>query len=196
MKKWIAMIVILALMLALTACGGKESSVTGMIMTVEGTVVTLMETGDLGEGGPMGQNGGMPTPPEGMEGFTMPENMEDYTMPEGMEGYTMPENFAPENFDPEKMEGNPEGQGPQRPPMGQMPDGGEAEITTLDFANAHISVEIQNGKESGSMDDIAPGVMVTVNVDKTGNATYVLVRQPVAPGGGPGPGGANSNATA
>ena len=192
MKKWIAITAILAMMLSLAACG-KESTITGMVMTVDGTVITMMETGDLGERGPMGQNGEMPSRPEGTEDFTMPENMEDYTMPEGMEGFTMPENFNPENFDPEKMDGNPEGQGPQRPPMGQMPGGEAGEIVTLDFANAHISIEIQTGKEGGSMDDIAPGVMVTVNVDKKGVATYVLVRQPVAPGGGPG--GPNPNAT-
>lgn len=177
MKKWIAIVALLAMMLTLAACSGKDATITGMVMSVDGAVITLMETGELGERPPMGQNGAMPNPPAGMEGATPPE---------GMEGAMMPG-----SFDPEKMEGNAEGQNPQRPPMGQMPDGKMGEMITLDFTNAHISIEIQNGKESGTIADLTPGMMVTVTVDGKGNATYVLVRQPAGPGMGPG--GTNPN---
>ena len=167
MKKWIAMVAILAMVLTLTACGGgEEKTVTGMVMSVEGTVVSLMEMGDFGG------RGEMPERPEGMEDFPKPEDMEDFTMPE---------DFDPENFDPEKMEEFGQGEGPRMTPNGEMPDrenfGEMGEVTTLDLANGHISIEIDGGKESGSMDNIVPGTMVTVTVDGKGSATYVLVTQ-------------------
>ena len=176
MKKWIAMLAVVAMMLTLTACGGgEETTVTGMVMSVDGTVVSLMDMGGFGG------RGEMPERPEGMEDFTRPENGEDFQKPEGMEDFSMPENFDPENFDPEKMEGFGQGEGPMMPPNGEMPGrenfGEMGEPTTLDLANAHISIEIDGGKESGSMENIVPGTMVTVTVDGKGNATYVLVSQ-------------------
>ena len=45
----------------------------------------------------------------------------------------------------------------------------------LDLSNAHVSVEIDGGKASGSMEDIGPGTYVTVTVNGKGEATYVLV---------------------
>ena len=51
----------------------------------------------------------------------------------------------------------------------------EMETTTVDIGKAHISVEIEGGKESGSMDNIVPGAFVTVMVNGKGEATYVLV---------------------
>ena len=121
MKNWIAFLAVLALMLSLTACGGgEETTVSGMVVAVDGTVITLMEMdGGFGPGG---------QPPEGER--------------PGMEGF--------------------EGMG---------------ETTTLDIADAHISVEIDGGKESGSMENIVPGTMVTVTVSPKGQATYVLVNQ-------------------
>ena len=191
MKKWIAFLAVLALMLSLTACGGgEETTVSGMVVAVDGTVITLMEM-DGGFGGrmPMGENGEMPTRPEGMEDFD-PEKMEDFTRPEGMEGFDPEkmEDFNFEDFDPEDMpegfdpENMPEGFGPGgQPPEGERPgmEGfeGMGETTTLDIADAHISVEIDGGKESGSMENIVPGTMVTVTIDARGNATYVLVNQ-------------------
>ena len=51
----------------------------------------------------------------------------------------------------------------------------DMETTEIDIANAHISVEIYGGKESGTLDSITRGSMVTITLDKKGNATYVLV---------------------
>ena len=188
MKKWIAVVAILAMILTLTACGGgEETTVTGMVMSVKGTTISLMEMGgDFGGRMPMGEKGEMPTRPEGMEDLTMPENVEDFTAPEGMEDFT-----RPENFDPEKMKEFGEGEGPQMPPNGEMPGrenfGDMGEATTLNLAEAHISIEIDGGKESGTMENIVPGTLITVTIDGKGNATYVLVSQSFGFGfGGPG----------
>ena len=202
MKKWIAMAMIFAMILTLAACGGgEETTVSGMVMGVDGTVISLIQMDGQMEGGfggrfPGGENGEMPTRPEGMEDFN-PEDMEDFTRPEGMEDFD-PEKM--EGFDPEKMEdfnfedfdpedmpegfdpgGFGEGEPPQKPAEGERPEMGEA--TTIDIANAHISVEIEGGKESGSMENIVPGTMVTVTLSPKGEATYVLVSQSMGFGG-------------
>ena len=62
----------------------------------------------------------------------------------------------------------------------------EEDVTTLDIGEAHISVEIEGGKESGSMDNIQPGTFVTVTVNGKGKATYVLVSSQSFFGGGRG----------
>ena len=174
MKKWIAIAMIFAMVLTLTACGGEETTVSGMVMSVDGTVISLMEMdGQMGGGRfPGGENGEMPTRPEGMEDFD-PEQIEGFD-PEKMEDFNF-EDFAPEDM--------PEGFGPggEEPPEGQRPELGEA--TTLDIANAHISIEIEGGKESGDLNDIVPGTMVTVTVSPKGEATYVLVNQAMDFGG-------------
>ena len=203
MKKWIAMAMIFAMVLTLTACGGgEETTVSGMVMGVDGTVISLIQMDGQMEGGfgggrfPGGENGEMPTRPEGMEDFN-PEDMEDFTRPEGMEDFN-PEKM--EGFDPEKMEdfnfedfdpedmpegfgpgGFGEGEPPEKPAEGERPEMGEA--TTIDIANAHISVEIEGGKESGSMENIVPGAVVTVTLSPKGEATYVLVSQSMGFGG-------------
>ena len=60
-----------------------------------------------------------------------------------------------------------------------MPGFGEfsydGETKQVDIANAHISVEIDGGKASGSMEDITAGVFVTITLNGKGEATYVLV---------------------
>ena len=53
--------------------------------------------------------------------------------------------------------------------------GEDVETTQINIADAHISVEIDGGKASGSMDDIKAGTFVTVTVNGKGLATYVLV---------------------
>ena len=59
MKKWIAMVMIFAMILTMTACGGEETTVSGMVMSVDGTVISLMEMdGQMGGGRfPGGENG-------------------------------------------------------------------------------------------------------------------------------------------
>ena len=189
-RKIIAILLVLELAISLTACGGgEETTVSGMVVSVDGTIISLMEMdGQMGGGRfPVGENGEMPTRPEGMEDFN-PEDMEDFTRPEGMEDFDPEkmEDFNFEDFNPEDM---PEGFGPggEMPPEGERPEMGSfdgmGEATTLDIANAHISIEIEGGKESGALNDIVPGTMVTVTVSPKGEATYVLVSQSMGFGG-------------
>ena len=189
MKKWIAMALIFAMILTLTACGsGEETTVSGMIMGVDGTVISLIQMDGQMAGGfgggrfPGGEDGEMPTRPEGMEDFN-PEDMENFPRPEGMEDFDPEkmEDFNFEDFDPEDMPegfgpgGFGEGEAPEKPAEGERPE--MAEATTIDIANAHISLEIEGGKESGSMSNIVPGAFVTVTLSPRGEASYVLVSQ-------------------
>ena len=123
-RKWITAIPALALALSMAGCGGgEETTVSGMVVSVEGSVVTLMEMSENMQGGfgGMFQGGEQPERPEGSE---------DFTRPEGMEDFTIPEDFDFENFDPENMpegfdpENKPEGFGGMFP-GGEMPEGGE-----------------------------------------------------------------------
>lgn len=199
--KIVAWLLVLAAALSLAACGAEEeTTVTGMVTAVNGTVITLVEMdGDMSQ---MNFGSGeMPQMPEGMEGFdgTVPEGMENFqgfggfgeggfdgTMPEGMttpEGMGDFSGFGGEGFDGTMPEGM------TMPEEGQMPDFGDRgnmdfdpedfasdmETKELDIGNAHISVEIDGGKASGSMQDIKAGVFVTITVNGKGEATYVLV---------------------
>ena len=188
-RKLTAIFLVLALTVSLAACGGgEETTVSGMVMGVDGTVISLIQMDGQMQGGfgggrfPVGENGEMPTRPEGMEDFN-PEDMEDFTIPEGMEDFD-PEKM--QGFDPEKMEDfNFEDFDPENMPQGfgegEPPE--MAEATTIDIANAHISLEIEGGKESGSMSNIVPGTFVTVTLSSKGEATYVLVSQSMGFGG-------------
>ena len=165
----IAIMMILALAVTLAACGdGKETTVTGMVVSVEGTVISLMEMdeesmGDFAEGE-------RPEMPEGMEDFD-PSQFEGMTPPEDM---TMPENGKMPEFDGEN--------GGMRPGFGGF--GENMETTDVDIADAHISIEIDGGKASGTMEDIQAGTFVTVTLNSKGEATYVLVSSQSFLGGG------------
>lgn len=192
MKKLFAIICMIAFVLGMAGCGEKEeetTTLTGMVVSVDGTVISLREMdsqnqGNFSGGRPSGfGNGQSFGRPEGMEDFTMPEDFEG-SMPEGFDpenfGGSMPEGFDPESFGGSMPEGfDPESFGGSMPPQGQMPNmefGDMAgETTTVDIANAHISVEIDGGKASGSMEDITAGVFVTITLNGKGEATYVLV---------------------
>ena len=90
----------------------------------------------------------------------------------------------PEGFDPGSFEGMmPDGAArPERPEEEEMPDfdfsgsfAEQGETTSIDIADAHISVEIENGKEAGSLDDVTQGTFVTITMNGKGQATNVLV---------------------
>ena len=184
MKKWMTMVLALVLTMTLMACGGgEETTLTGMVVSVDGTVISLMEM-DASK----------------MENTDIPQG-ERPNMPQGMEGFENfdPENFDPENFNPEDFNGTlPEGEEGEMPDLSDlpedmtMPENGEipnfpgagggfgnfqmdGETKEMDIANAHISVEIDGGKASGTMDDIQPGTFVTLTVNGKGEVTYVLV---------------------
>lgn len=174
-RKMIALLLALALILLLAACGeGEETTLTGMVVSVDGTTLSLMEM-DGATGGNFAQ-GERPEMPEGMENFG------DFD-PEAFAG-ALPEG---ETFPPREAGEMPEMPEGMTPPEGMtMPeDGGmrpnfdnseiDAEATAVDVANAHISIEIDSGKASGSMEDIQPGTFVTITMNAKGEATYVLI---------------------
>ena len=183
-RKFIAILMTIVLAVTLAACGGgEETTLTGMVVSVDGTVISLVEMDASNMGGRDFAEGERPEMPEGMEGFagfnpnefdgTLPEGETfpqwgEGEMPEGMkppEGMTMPENGEMPDFNGEN--------GGMRPGFGNF--GEDMETTDVDIANAHISVEIDGGKASGSMNDIKAGTFVTITMNGKGEATYVLV---------------------
>ena len=183
-RKFIAILMTLILSVTLAACGGgDETTLTGMVVSVDGTVISLVEMDTGNMGGRDFAGGERPEMPEGMESFnpdafngTLPEGEtfpqwgegEMSEMPEGMEppeGMTMPEDGRMPDFGGEN--------GGMGPGFGNF--GEDMDITDVDIANAHISVEIDGGKASGSMDDIKAGTFVTITMNGKGEVTNVLV---------------------
>lgn len=203
MRKMITMVLALVLAVSLAACGSeemKETTLTGMVVSVDGTVVSLMETdGTMAD---MDFSGGeRPQMPEGMEGFegfegfgefnpeefggTLPEGEtfpqrgegEMPQMPDGMEfpeGMTIPADGEMPEFDGEMPDFGGQGGG-MFPGFSEF--SGDVETTEVDIADAHISLEIDGGKASGSLEDVVPGTFVTVTLNSKGKATYVLVSE-------------------
>ena len=208
-KRIFAIFLALILSVSIVACGeGEETTITGMVVSVDGTKISLMEMDSANRGPGNGQF----QMPEGMEGFEN-FNPEDFTMPKGganmpqwgngerpamPEGSTMPEDFTmPEGYTMPEDFTMPEGMGGMMPGNGGMPSFGgnggarpdsgemnfEGEIKTVDVANAHISIQIENGKEGGSLSDIKAGSFVTVTLNAKGEATYVLITSQSSFGG-------------
>ena len=189
-KKLVAILIAFVMTISLAACGaGEETTLTGMVVSVDGTVISLMEmdTGNMnGKDFAEGERSEMP---EGMEGF---QGFGDWS-PEDFEG-TIPEGGNFPQWGDGEMPEMPEGMTP--PEDGQMPDFGggmpnfggnggmgagsenfasDAETKDVDIGDAHISVEIDGGKASGSMDDIKAGTFVTITMNGKGEVTNVLV---------------------
>lgn len=184
MKRVFAILLLVALLLC--GCGKKEeeqaaaaaeTTVTGMVVSVDGTKVSLisMESGSMPS---RGENGQRPTLPEGE---TMPEGGFNGQRPEGEmpalpEGETMPEGGFDGQF-PKK----PEGERPTMPEGETRPERengsfGDMETTEIDLAGAHITVEFDGGKATGSMEDITPGSFLTITM-VDGKATKAVVSQ-------------------
>ena len=195
-RKLIVTLMVLALAASLTACGAEEeTTLSGMVVSVDGTVISLVEMDadqmDISDFA----GGERPEMPEGMEGFgdfdpgafegTMPEGGEfpqwgDGQMPEMPEGMTPPDGMTmPENGEMPDFGGE---NGGMRPGSGSFTE--NMETKDVDIANAHISLEIDGGKASGSMDDITAGTIVTVTLNGKGEATYVLVSSQFSFGSG------------
>lgn len=197
-RRIMAILCLAALVLSVAGCSKKEektATMTAMVVSLEGTVVTLWEFDMTNRGGSNRGDGQGQRPnrdenwqrPEG--DFTRPEG--DFTMPE--EGFTRPEGgfFRPEEgfTRPEEDFTRPEGdfdgerpEGSQRPtrPEGERPNFGnfgdnQAETTTVDLKNAHISIQDGDIKAAGSIDDIKPGSFLTITLNSKGEATEVLV---------------------
>lgn len=116
--------------------------------------------------------------PEDLKGGDFnPENFN----PEDFKGGEFdPENFNSENFNPENFnreDFNPEDIDSTElvPSDKEKPKFEEGESKTIDIADAHISVEIEDGKATGSMDDIKTGSFLTITVNGKGEVTNVLV---------------------
>ena len=194
-QKIVAILVAFVMAISLGACGaGEETTLTGMVVSVDGTVISLMEMDTSNMGGKDFAEGERPEMPEGMEGF---QGSGDFN-PEDFEG-TFPEggNF-PQWGEGEMPEGTEPPEGMTMPEDGEMPDfGGEnggmrpgfgnfgedMETKDVDIANAHISVEIDGGKASGSMEDLVPGTFVTITMNGKGEVTNVLVSSQSSFGG-------------
>lgn len=186
-RKIIAIFMTLALTVTMAACGGgEETTLTGMVVSVDGTAISLVEMDASNMGGRDFAEGERPEMPEGMESFdgTLPEGetfpqREKGEMPEGMtppEDMTMPENGEMPDFGDKN--------GGMRSGFGNF--GEDMETTDVDIANAHISVEIDGGKASGSMEDLVPGAFVTITMNGKGEVTNVLVSSMTGFGGGRG----------
>lgn len=193
MKKWMAMMIAFLMMFSLGACGeAEETTVTGMVIAVDGTKISLMEMDMNNLGSKDFEKGEMPEDFQGLENI----NPEDFkgSMPDG-------EDFP--KWEDGEMPDMPEGmtppEGKERPEDGKMPEffgenggrmpgfggfGEDVETKEMDIAKAHISVEIDGGKASGTMDDIQPGTFVTVTLNGKGEVTYVLVSSRSFFGGG------------
>ena len=162
--KLISILCILSLVLCAVGCGAAEESttVTGIVVSVDGTVVSIRTMGSRGQNGEMSERptGEMPERPTG----EMPERPTG-EMPERPTG-EMPE--RPTGEMPERPTGEEES---QRPSFG----GANTEAESYDLANAHVSVEIDEGKASGTMEDIKTGSILTLTLNKNGEVTQVLV---------------------
>ena len=198
-RKLIVILLVLTMALAMAACGaGEETTLSGMVVAVDGTKISLMEMDLNNMGNRNFAEGERPERPEGAEGFEGFQgfggfNPEDFqgqmpdgeTFPQWGEGEMpqMPESMPkPESGEmPEDMPVPEKGEMPEfsgekgsmRPGFGNFSS--DVETKEVDIANAHISVENEGVKESGSMDDITPGTFVTVTMNGKGQATYVLV---------------------
>ena len=197
-QRILAFLLIFVLVLSLAACGaGEETTLTGMVVAVDGTKVSLIEMDTENMGGMNFGGGEMP------EGFDS-ENFD----PEDFGGMVPGgEDFNPEDFEGMMPEGGDfaqweEGERPEMPEGMTPPEDGEMqgfgggmfsgsfasdeEATEVDISEAHISVEIDGGKASGSMEDIKAGTFVTITLNKKGKATNVLVSSVSGFGGGRG----------
>ena len=202
-RKMIALLCLAALVLSLAACSEKENTatttMTGMVVSVEGTTVTLRQF-DMNNMGGNRNNGQGQRPSRGEDSqrpegdFTMPEGgfnrpEGDFTMPEG--GFNRPEgDFTMPEGGFNRPEGDftmPEGENPGFGNFG----GTQGETTTVDLKNAHISIQDGDIKAAGSMSDIKEGSFLTITLDSKGEATEVLVGSTFSFGGGRGQGGFN-----
>ena len=193
-KKLVAILIAFVMTVSLAACGaGEETTITGMVVSVEGTVISLVEM-DADSMGSMEFGGGeMPQMPEGMEGFEGFGNFnpEDFggAAPEGGNGPQWGDGQMPEDFTMPEGGGMPNFGGAMPNFGGGMGGGSEkfasdAEIKDVDIGDAHISIEIEGGKEGGSMSDIKAGTFVTITINGKGKATYVLITSPSSFSGG------------
>ncbi len=183
-QKLFAFFCIIVLLLCSVGCGADESTTTvsGMIVSVEGTVITLRKMGGQMQGNFGGnraerdENGDF----KGFDRENMPEGFNPENMPEGFDPENLPEGMKRPNRQNGEDFQRPTGEDAQRP-TGKRPDfkqfanGEGAETETYDLANAHISLKVDEGQASGTMDDIKQGSIVTLTLNKKGEVVQILV---------------------
>lgn len=200
-RKILAVCLALAVMACFTACGEDEqTSLTGMVVSVNGTVLSIIEM-DSNMGGRDFAEGERPTRPSDMEGFnpedfhgTLPEGEtfpqrredgkvefpEDSTIPQNGERPEMPEGMT---IPQDGGRPSPDGEnGGKRPGFGNFDT--NVETKEVDIKDAHISLEIDGGKASGSLEDIKEGSIVTITMNGKSEVTNVLVSSRSGFGGG------------
>ena len=174
MKRFTALLLLAAVLLC--GCGEKEpeeTTLSGMVVSLEGTTLSLvaMDSGSLPSRGDGSERPTMPegeTRPQGGFGGERPTLPEGETMPEGgfrgqwAEGQrpTMPEGETRPDRENNRGQGNFE----------------DMETTQIDIADAHITLEKDEGNASGTLEDLTRGSFVTVTL-KDGKATRVVVTQ-------------------
>lgn len=152
--KSLLLTLLLVVSILLSACAKEtESTVSGMVVKKEGTVIYLLEFNsiNISESRPTGDD------PEGSRP-SRPDKDTDGSRPSRPEG-----DFNPDDTD---------GSRPSRPDREFNTD--ESQLTKLDIADAHISIEIDEGKEAGTIDDIKEGSRVTITL-KGDKPTNVLI---------------------
>ena len=186
-RKIIALCMALLLTAVFTACGEeKETTLSGMVVSVDGTVISIMEMDtanmremdfskgerpDMSEGMGDFQGFGQFDPDDFEGNFPEEGNFPQWGNGEMPEDFTMPEDGSIPNFG----EGMPNFAGNGGIGADFENFASDVETKNVDIGNAHISVEIDGGKASGSMDDIKAGTFVTITLNGKGEATYVLV---------------------
>ena len=215
-KRLLSLTCAAALVTSLAACGASSSSsesaagseVTGQILSIDGTSVTL-QLGTLTENeAPQGAPPDKPddtssgstsdnaqTPPEKPEGDN--SSSADQTPPAKPDGDSTSESGSDDAAAPEQpSDNNSNGQTPPEMPSGDgnapsgMPGGSSFtagdESMTLDLADAALTKD----DESISTSDLAVDDILTVTLDGNGNATAAEVVDTSSNGMGGAPGGA------
>ena len=91
-QKMIAILVAFVMAISLAACGaGEETTLTGMVVSVDGSVISLMEMDTSNMGNQDFAESERPQMPEGME---LPEGFEPGQMPGGFGGGQMSGGFG------------------------------------------------------------------------------------------------------
>lgn len=178
MKKQIVAVVsalVLSSALAFTTCGKEtETTFTGIVMRIDGSTLYLQEYDS--------ESAANTT-------FTMPsvENTD------GSESFN-PGNFNPgdiniEDFNSEDFEGKIPNMSDFTEQFSNFDTSAitqnidESELVSYDITDAHISVEIDDGKAAGTLDDISIGSIITVTYNSKGKVSNVLVSSSSAFGG-------------
>lgn len=163
--------------LLFSGCGKKEdTTVSGMVVKVDGTKISIVDVDSdslsevqgsvtmpsQGDFNPGDFEGSIPSMPEGFDGSapSMPEGFDESapSMPEGFNG-----GFPNGNFSGDQATKD------------FSANFSDEDITEYDVANAHVSIEIDEGKEAGSVDDITVGSTVTLTINSDSEVTNVLV---------------------